>query len=266
MTGKKQNSGGLFENSQIIQPKPSFTKQANLADKKIYSRARKNLEKFWAEQAKSLVWFKPWKKVLEWKPPYAKWFVGGKINVCYNCVDRFLGTPTQNKAAIIWEGEPGDTQTLTYRQLYTEVCKFANVLKKLGVKKGDRVILYMPMIPELAIALLSCARIGAVHSVVFGGFSSEALRDRINDADAKVVVTASGGYRKGFVIQLKKNVDAALNECPSVKKVVVVNRALDPTHAPLQSERDFWWHRLMEEVNSVCPAEPMDSEDMLFTL
>jgi len=257
---------GLFEDSKILKPSAAFAKQANIGDRKIYEKAFKDPERFWAEQAKNLVWFKPWKKVLEWKEPFAEWFVGGKLNVSFNCLDRFIGTPTQNKAAIIWEGEPGDSQTLTYRQLYTEVCKCANVLKKLGVKKGDRVILYMPMIPELPIAMLACARIGAVHSVVFGGFSSEALRDRINDAEAKVVMTASGGFRRGSIIQLKKNVDAALEEAPSVKSVVVVNRAMDPTHVPLQAGRDFWWHRLMSEVNAKCEAEVMDSEDMLFTL
>ncbi|OGR87823.1 MAG: acetate--CoA ligase, partial [Elusimicrobia bacterium RIFCSPLOWO2_01_FULL_60_11] len=251
---------------KIIPPHKDFTRQANMNSKSIYAQAAKDPQKFWAEQAKNLVWSKPWKKVLEWKAPHAKWFTGGKLNASVNCLDRFLGTPTQNKAAIIWEGEPGDSRTLTYRQLHAEVCKFANVLKGLGVKKGDRVIVYMPMVPELAVTLLSCARIGAVHSVVFGGFSSEALKDRINDAQAKVVVTASGGVRRGSVIQLKKNVDGALDACPSVEKVVVVNRAMDPMHVPLKEGRDLWWHRLMDEASPQCPAEPMDSEDMLFTL
>ena len=192
--------------------------------------------------------------------------MGSNLNAVYNCLDRFLGTPTQNKAAIIWEGEPGDSRTLTYKQLHSEVCKFSNVLKGLGVKKGDRVIVYMPMIPELAITVLACARIGAVHSVVFGGFSAEALKDRINDAQAKAVVTASAGYRRGAALALKKNVDAALEDCPSVQKVVVVNRATDPTQVPLKEGRDLWWHRLMEDASAKCPAEPMDSEDMLFTL
>ncbi len=260
------NIDGTIELKQTIRPKPRFARQANMADKSIYALAQKRKEKFWAEQAKQLVWFKPWKKILNWNPPYAQWFVGGKLNASVNCLDRFLGTPTQNKAAILWEGEPWDTQTLTYRQLYNEVCKFANVLKKLGVQKGDRVILYMPMVPELVIAMLSCARIGAVHSVVFGGFSSEALRDRINDAEARLVITASGGFRRGSVIQLKKNVDVALEECPTVKNVVVVNRAMDPTHVPLKAGRDFWWHRLMVDAGLKCEPEKMDSEDILFTL
>ncbi len=266
MEDPMNNIEGKVESRKAIQPPKKFVKQANITSKKIYEKAAKNPPAFWAEQAKHLSWFKPWKKVLQWKAPYAKWFVGGKINAAYNCLDRFLGTPTQNKAAIIWEGEPGDSRTLTYHQLHAEVCKFANVLKGLGVKKGDRVIVYMPMVPELAITLLSCARIGAVHSVVFGGFSSEALRDRIQDASAKVVVTASGGFRRGSVIQLKKNVDASLEHCPTVEKVVVVNRAMDPTQVPLKEGRDFWWHRLMEDASAKCPAEPMDSEDMLFTL
>ncbi len=261
-----QTIDSLLKDGRIFKPGKEFTAGAHVKDKTIYKKADKKLQTFWANAAKKLHWFKPWKKILEWNAPDAKWFVGGKLNACYNCLDRFMGTPTQNKAAILWEGEPGDTQTLTYKQLHREVSKFGNVLKKLGVKKGDRVILYMPMVPEIVIAVLGCARIGAVHSVVFGGFSSEALRDRINDAEAKVVVTASGGFRRGSVIQLKKNVDVALEACPSVLKVVVVNRAMDPTHVPLHSDRDYWWHRLMSEVDANCPCEPMDSEDMLFTL
>ncbi len=256
----------LLKDDRLFKPPKAFTAGAHIKDQSTYMKAEKNPQAFWAEQAKKLHWFKPWKRVLEWDAPNAKWFVGGKLNAAYNCLDRFIGTPTQNKAAILWEGEPGDTQTLTYKQLHREVCKFGNVLKNLGVKKGDRVIIYMPMVPEIVIAVLSCARIGAVHSVVFGGFSAEALRDRINDAQAKVVVTASGGFRRGSVIQLKKNVDAALEGCPSVHKVAVVNRAMDPTHVPLEAGRDFWWHRLMAEVDADCPCEPMDSEDMLFTL
>ncbi len=256
----------VLGSSHSIKPDKRFAAQANLSSKNIYSQADKNPQKFWSDAAKSLHWFKPWKKVLEWKAPYAKWFVGGKLNVSYNCLDRFMGTPVQNKAALIWEGEPGDSRTLTYRQLFREVCQFANALKKLGAKKGDRVIIYMPMVPEGAVAMLACARIGAVHSVVFGGFSAEALSDRINDAEAKIVITAGGGYRRGSVVPLKRNVDAALENCPSVKSVIVVNRAMDPTHVPMHSGRDHWWHRLMEEVSADCPAVPVDSEDMLFTL
>src|SRR3989338_7017096 len=234
---------GLFEDSKILKPSAAFAKQANIGDRKIYERAFKDPERFWAEQAKNLVWFKPWKKVLEWKEPFAEWFVGGKLNVSFNCLDRFIGTPTQNKAAIIWEGEPGDSQTLTYRQLYTEVCKCANVLKKLVVKKGDRVILYMPMIPELPIAMLASARIGAVHSVVFGGFSAEALRDRINDAEAKILITADGGCRRGENVPLKHDADYALMGTPTVEKVVVVNRLGAPQR--MKTGRDLWYHELM---------------------
>ena len=259
-------SRGVLGGSKRFAPPKSFARAANLNDPRVYRLAHRDPEKFWARAARELHWFKPWKKVLDWKPPHARWFVGGRLNVAYNCLDRFLGTPRQNKAAILWEGEPGDTQVLTYRQLHREVCRFANVLKKLGAKKGDRVVLYMPMVPELPVAMLACARIGAVHSVVFGGFSAEALRDRINDAEAKIVVTASGGYRRGSVIQLKKNADAALESCPSVKSVVVVSRAIDPTQVPLHAGRDHWWHRLMAEASSDCPAEPMDSEDLLYTL
>lgn len=257
---------GILNVSKTIRPPKSFVANAHIKDKNIYEKAKRNPEKFWTQAASQLHWFKKWKKVLEWRPPYAKWFVGGKLNVSYNCLDRFLNTPTQNKAALIWEGEPGDIRTLTYRQLHREVCKFANVLKKVGAEKGDRIIIYMPMVPEGVIAMLACSRIGAVHSVVFGGFSSEALRDRICDAQAKIVVTASGGFRRGQVVPLKKNVDAALEQAPSVKSVVVFERAVPGNEVSMQAGRDFWWEALMREAGADCPAEPMDSEDLLFTL
>jgi acetyl-CoA synthetase len=204
--------------------------------------------------------------VLDWQPPFAKWFVGGKINISYNCLDRHLTTWRRNKAALIWEGEPGDSRTLTYAQLHREVCQFANVLKQLGVQKGDRVGIYMPMIPEAAIAMLACARIGAAHSVVFGGFSAEALRDRLIDGQAKLVVTADGGWRKDAIVPLKDQVDKALanGAVPTVTDVLVVKRTSQEIN--MEPDRDHWWHDLQQGVSADCPAEPMDSEDMLFIL
>ena len=197
--------------------------------------------------ARELEWSKPWKTVLEWDPPWAKWFTGGKLNASVNCLDRHVRGATRNKAALIWEGEPGDTRTLTYWDLYREVNKFANVLESLGVKRGDRVAIYLPLIPEVVIAMLACARIGATHSVVFGGFSAGVLRDRINDAERKVLVTADGGYRRGQILPLKRNADKALEETPSIEHVVVVKRAGDAARsfAEMQEGRDHWWHRLM---------------------
>ena len=260
----------VLEENRVFEPTAEFSAQANCNDPGVYERAAKDIEGFWAGFASELDWFKPWDTVLKWDPPFAQWFVGGKINVAYNCVDRHVKTARRNKAAIIWEGENGDSRVLTYWDLYREVNKFANVLRELGVKKGDRVTLYMPMIPELAIAMLSCARIGAPHSVVFGGFSAEALRDRINDSESKVVVTADGGYRRGAVIPLKRNVDDALKECPSVKTVVMVQRigrgSGGETFARVEEGRDRWWHRLMEDASMKCDPEPMDSEDMLYML
>ncbi len=214
-----------------------------------------------------LEWFQKWDTVLDWQPPFAKWFVGGKINISYNCLDRHLTTWRKNKAALIWEGEPGDSRTLTYAQLHREVCQFANALKQLGVQKGDRVGIYMPMIPEAAIAMLACARIGAPHSVVFGGFSAEALRDRLIDAQAKLVITADGGWRKDAIVPLKEQVDKALADgaVPSIENVLVVKRTGQETYMQLGG-RDHWWHDLQKQVSADCPAEPMDSEDMLFVL
>ena len=214
-----------------------------------------------------VTWFTPWKEVLRWKPPFARWFVGGKLNVSYNCLDRHLEGEhawRRNKAAIIWEGEPGDSRTLTFAELHREVCKFANVLKGLGVKKGDRVALYMPMIPELAIAMLACTRIGAPHSIVFGGFSAEALRDRINDLGARAVITADGGFRRGKTVPLKVAVDEALQGAPGVESVVVVRRTGEPI--AMQSGRDRWWHDVMGEASARCPAAKLDAEHPLFIL
>ena len=211
-----------------------------------------------------LHWFKPYEKVLQWDMPFAKWFVGGQTNVSYNCLDIHLGTPRQNKVAFIWEGEPGDTRMLTYQMLHAEVCKFANVLKSLGIGKGDVVALYMPMIPELPIAMLACARIGAVHSVVFGGFSAEAIADRNNDAAAKLMITADAGWRRGKHVPLKQNTDLALEKSPTVRQCIVVRRV--GSDVTMEEGRDLWWHDLMAKASPVCPAEPMDSEAPLFIL
>jgi len=258
----------LLKEKRVFEPPAEFSKLAHVATKKqwdqLIKRAEKDPEAFWAESAGELDWFSSWKKVLEWKPPFAKWFVGATTNLSHNCLDRHLTTSRRNKAALIWEGEPGDSVTLTYQQLHREVCKFANVLKKLGIKKGDRVGIYLPMIPEAAIAMLACARIGATHSVVFGGFSAEALRDRMNDAQASAVITADGGYRRGAVVALKANVDAALQEAPSVETVVVVRRTGETV--AMKNGRDHWWSELMEEADDQCPAEPLDAEHPLFIL
>src|SRR5437868_1732672 len=213
---------------RVFKPAKDFSKNAcikSLAQyRKMYRESMRQPDAFWAREAKELVWRKPWKKVLEWKAPFAKWFVGGQLNLSENCIDRHLDGPRRNKAAIIWEGEPGDTRVLRYQDLYREVSRFANVLKGQGIKPGDRVTIYMPMIPELAIAMLACARIGATHSIVFGGFSDTAVADRNNDAKARLIITADGGWRRGKVVPLKQNVDAALDKSPTVEKCIVVNR------------------------------------------
>ena len=258
--------GGLLQEKRVFEPIKSFTAKANVKDAAIYEEAAKDREAFWAKQAERLDWFEKWDTVLDWRPPFAKWFLGGKLNASYNCVDRHFESYRKNKPAIIWEGEPGDSRTLTYENLYQEVNKFANVLKRLGVKKGDRVTVYMPMIPELAITLLACSRIGAPHSVVFGGFSADSLRERINDCQSKVVVTADGGYRRGKLIPLKANVDLALENTPSVEKVVVCQRGKDRRRVNIYQGRDLWWHDLMENAGTFCEPEPMDAEDMLFLL
>jgi acetyl-CoA synthetase len=264
MTAKAGAIAALLDESRTYPPTPAFTAQANVPDESIYAEAERDPEGFWAKVASELDWFTKWDRVLEWKTPDAKWFVGGKINVSYNCVDRHLRGSRKNKAAIVWVGEPGDRRTLTYWDLHREVCRFANGLKKLGVVKGDRVAIYMPMVPELPIAMLACARIGAVHSVVFGGFSAEALRDRINDAQAKVLITADGGYRRGQIVPLKRDADEAVQGAPSIQHVVVFKRGEFQVH--MKEGRDHWWHRLVDGISDQCWAEPMDSEDMLYTL
>ena len=260
----------LLQENRKFAPSDEFRREALLSDPSIYEAAARNPEGYWAKQAESLHWFQKWNKVLDWNPPRAKWFVGGKINISYNCIDRHIDTPRRNKAALIWEGEPGDRRTLTYWDLYVEVQKFANVLTKLGVRRGDRVAIYMPLIPEAAIAMLACTRIGAIHSVVFGGFSPESLRDRINDAEAKVLITADGGYRRGQIVPLKRNADRALEECPSIEHVVVVQRRPgsvgDEAFATMREGRDHWWHRLMADAKAKCEPAKMDAEDVLYIL
>jgi acetyl-CoA synthetase len=260
----------LLQENRKFPPSDAFRRAAIISDRAVYEAASRDLDAFWAEQAKQLHWFTPWNKVSDWKPPHSEWFLGGKLNVSYNCVDRHVSGPRRNKAALIWEGEPGDRRTLTYWDLFVEVQKFANVLKKLGVKRGDRVAIYLPLIPEAAIAMLACTRVGAIHSVVFGGFSPESLRDRINDSECKVLVTADGGYRRGQILPLKRNADKALEECPSIKHVVVVQRRPggtgDEAFAEMREGRDHWWHRLMREASATCEPERMDAEDVLFIL
>jgi len=266
MTHPNQPIEALLAEKRSFPPSEDFRKRAILRDAAIYARANKDPEAFWGEAAQSLDWFQKWDKVLDWNPPLAQWFVGGKINVSHNCLDRHVATWQRNRAAIIWEGEPGEQRVLTYADLYREVNKFANVLKRLGVRKGDRVTIYMPMVPELPIALLACARIGAPHSVVFGGFSAESLRDRINDAQSRIVITADGSYRRGQIVPLKRNVDAALQGCPCVESVILMRRLGETASIHVQEGRDHWWHRLMADAPAYCEPEVMDSEDPLFIL
>ncbi|MBV5261142.1 acetate--CoA ligase [Synechococcus moorigangaii CMS01] len=267
----EQNIESILQEQRLFSPDPDFAAQAHIQGldqyKALYDRAKNDPEGFWGELAEQeLEWFEKWDKVLDWQPPFAQWFVNGKLNISHNCLDRHLKTWRKNKAALIWEGEPGDSRTLTYAQLHREVCQFANVMKKLGIKKGDRVGIYMPMIPEAVVALLACARIGAPHTVVFGGFSAEALRSRLEDAEAKLVITADGGFRKDKAVALKEHVDEAIagDHAPSVENVLVVQRTKEPVQ--MEAGRDHWWHELQKEVSADCPAEPMDAEDMLFIL
>ena len=257
----------LLQEHRSFPPSDDFRRNANANDESVYDVADR--EAYWASWAEQLDWQTKWHTVLEWNAPYAKWFVGGKLNASANCLDRHLAM-RGDKKALIWEGEPGDVRTFTYRELHAEVSKFANVLKSLGVRLGDRVAIYMPMVPEAAVAMLACARIGAAHSVVFGGFSSEALRDRIQDAEAKVLITATAGYRRGNLVALKKLADAAADECPSIEHVVVVMRRavaeeLDDT-VSMKPDRDCWYHELMRDASADCQPEWVDSEQMLYTL
>ena len=257
----------LLNEDRKFAPSDAFVRQANAQDPAIYQTAAADPEAFWEGFAKELEWMQPWTKVCDWNPPDAKWFVGGKLNASVNCLDRHIKTARRNKAALVWEGEPGDRKTITYFELYREVCMFANVLRKLGIQKGDRVAIYMPLIPEAVVAMLACARVGAIHSVVFGGFSSESLRDRINDSECALLITADGGYRRGQMLPLKQMADEALKDTPSIKNVVVVKRdpgSAFPVH--VQEGRDHWYHRLMQDALPACEPEAMDSEDMLYIL
>ncbi|MDY0166218.1 MAG: acetate--CoA ligase [Thermoguttaceae bacterium] len=267
----EEKSAGIvnvMKEGRLFPPPEEFSKKARVGSmeqyRKMWDEAANDLEGFWDQFGHELHWFKPYDKVLEWNEPFAKWFVGGQTNVSYNCLDLHLSTPRADKTAIIWEGEPGDVRQYTYRELHSEVCKFANVLKKLGVQQGDVVAMYMPMVPELAIAMLACARIGAVHSVVFGGFSAEAIADRNNDASTKLQITADASWRRGKELHLKANVDEALKKSPTVEKCIVLKRV--GVDVEMQSGRDFWWHELMDEASEDCPAEPLDSETPLFIL
>jgi acetyl-CoA synthetase len=258
----------ISKEKRVFKPTKKFLATARIgsldAYRKLYRESIAKPDKFWGREAEALRWSKKFRKVLDWKPPYAQWFVGGKLNAADNCLDRHLETARRNQAAIIWEGEPGDVVTLTYQQLHREVCRFANVLKKHGVQTGDRVVLYLPMIPEAAVAMLACARIGAPHSVVFGGFSAESLKDRILDCGAKVVVTADGGWRRGAVVPLKESVDKAVAGLPQVTSILVARRTKQPI--AFQPGRDFWWDEETAQVSDACPAVPLDSEHPLFIL
>ncbi|MBA3515137.1 MAG: acetate--CoA ligase [Pyrinomonadaceae bacterium] len=268
MSTVNTNIESLAHEERVFPPLTSFSQKAHVKSKgeleTLRREAREHPEEFWARMAQELHWFRKWDKVLQWEPPHAQWFIGGKINISYNCLDRHLSNGRRQKTALIWEGEPGEQRTLTYEQLHAEVCRFANVLKQSGLQKGDRVALYMPLIPELAISMLACARIGATHSIIFGGFSSAALVDRINDASCKLVVTADGGWRRGSEVKLKAAVDEALKQTPSVEACIVVRRTAVPIY--MEAGRDHWWHELMETVDANCPAEELDSEHPLFIL
>ena len=257
-----------LQEQRVFESPEDFKAHANIQGLDAYHRlckqAEDDPETFWAGIARELHWFKPWERVLDWNVPWAKWFVGGQINLSYNCVDRHVATWRKNKAALIWEGEPGEVRTLTYQQLLIEISKFANVLKSLGVQKGDRVAIYMGMTPELPIAMLACARIGAPHTVIFGGFSANALVDRIIDSQAVAVITQDGSYRRGSEVKLKAAVDEALKSCPSVTHVVVYKRTGSPLE--MQKGRDLWWHELMDKASDECPAEPLDAEHPLYLL
>jgi len=264
----EKNIESHLKETRVFKPARAFAKNARIGSleqyRRMYRESIRTPEKFWAREARELIWQQSWKKVLDWKPPFAQWFVGGKLNVAENCLDRHLQGPRRNKAAIIWEGEPGDKRILTYQQLHREVCRFANVLKRNQVRKGERVIIYLPTIPEASIAMLACARIGAIHSVVFGGFSADSIRDRIVDCGATTVITADGGYRRGAIVPLKQNVDQALQGQTTVRRVIVFRRAGNDIH--IEEGRDVWWHRELEYVTAKCPAVALDSEHPLFIL
>ncbi len=255
-----------WQQNRTFPPLPEFAAKANMRDSTIYARADKDYLGFWEGWAKQLEWFQPWNTVCEWDPPHARWFVGARLNVSVNCVDRHLNGSRRDKRAIVWEGEPGEVRTLTFADLSREVNKFANVLRRLGVGKGDRVTLYMPMVPEAAVAMLACTRVGAIHSVVFGGFSAESLAERTQDCASKLVITADGYWRRGQIVPLKRTTDEALPHCPTVAHVIVLDRVGAAHPVAMQPGRDHWWHDLMLDVPEDCAPESMDSEDPLFIL
>jgi acetyl-CoA synthetase len=264
MADVQKNIAALLSEDRVFEPPPAFTERAVVRDRSVYERAEADFEGFWAEQAEGLTWFKRWDTVMDWTPPWVQWFVGGSLNAAYNCLDRHVEAGGGDKVAYYWEGEPGEQRAITYAELHEEVCRLANGLLSLGVRKGDRVAIYLGMIPELPVAMLACARIGAPHSVVFGGFSSDALRDRINDAGARVLITQDGGYRRGSEVPLKANADAALAECPAIEHVVTVRRT--GTEHPFTRGRDLWYHELIQSQPAEHEPEHMDAEDPLYLL
>ena len=264
MADVPQNIAYLLSEDRVFQPPEAFRDQAVMRDRTVYENADADHEAFWAEQAERLDWFQHWDTVMDWNPPWVTWFAGGKLNASVNCLDRHVAAGGGDKVAYHWEGEPGEERSITYRELLDEVCRFANALRALGVGKGDRVAIYLGMVPELPVAMLACARIGAPHSVVFGGFSADSLRDRINDAEAKVLVTSDGGYRRGSLVALKDHADEALKDCPSIQHVVTVRRT-GAEHGFVQG-RDLWYHELIEAQRAKCEPEPMDAEDPLYLL
>jgi len=264
MSEADQNIAALLSEERVFEPPEAFAARAVVQDRSIYERADADHEAFWAEQADRLGWVRRWDTVMTWDPPWVRWFDGGRLNAAYNCLDRHVEAGGGDKVAYYWEGEPGEERAITYRDLLDDVCRFANALKGLGIRRGDRVAIYLGMVPELPVAMLACARIGAPHSVVFGGFSSEALRDRIIDAEARVLITADGGYRRGAVVPLKANADEALRECPTIEHVVTVRRT-GGEHSFTEG-RDHWYHDLVEGQSTECEPEPMDAEDPLYLL
>ncbi|MGO9494284.1 MAG: acetate--CoA ligase [Terracidiphilus sp.] len=267
-TLSSQDLDSTLRETRVFPPPEDFSRKAHIKCleeyESLYRESIQNPEKFWAEAARELHWFKPWDKVLEWNLPSAKWFVGGKTNLSFNCLDRHVLGPRRDKTALIWEGEPGEIRRLTYAELHTEVQKFANALKALGIRKGDRLAIYMGMTPELVVALLACARIGAVHSVIFGGFAATAIADRVNDSGCIAIITQDSSYRRGGEIQLKRTVDEAMPACPTVQTVIVYKRTGSPVN--MVTGRDRWWHDLVANAPTECLAEPLDSEDPLYIL
>jgi acetyl-CoA synthetase len=261
---RREHIDALLSEDRTFSPDPGFTERAIASDPSIYERARSDPEGFWAEQAERLAWFTKWDTVMDWTPPWVKWFVGGSLNASYNCLDRHVEAGGGDKVAFQWEGEPGDTRTITYRDLLEEVCRLANAMASLGIRKGDRVNIYLGMVPELPIAMLACARIGAPHSVVFGGFSAESLKDRINDAEAKLLITADGAWRRGQVVPLKANADEALRDCPTIEHVITVRRC--GNEHDFVEGRDLWYHEIVADQPATSVPEPMDAEDLLYLL